>query len=206
MWLSQKKYSNAVKGIKVILLLLMFGPAAFSQVATTDTVKVYTSLEAALKEPLQVQKLDLTKNKLDVFPAEIFAFKNLRELYLTKNKIDSIPPQIGQLTKLEVLDISRNKLTKIPVELFSCLHLKRVILNQNLIQVVPAAIAQLQELEYLDMWSNELETLPQDISKCKKLKEVDLRVININSSEQERIAKLLPNAKVFMSPSCNCSH
>jgi len=205
MWPNQKKYWSAVKKIKTIVLLLLCANVVFSQ-APTDTVKVYTSLEAALKNPSQVKKLDLTKNKLDVFPQEIFLLKNLRELYLGKNKIDSIPPQINQLTKLEVLDISKNRLTKIPVELFSCMHLKRLVLNQNLIEEVPPEISKLQELEYLDMWSNELETLPQDIGKCKKLKEVDLRVININTSEQERIAKLLPNAKVHMSPSCNCSH
>jgi Leucine-rich repeat (LRR) protein len=190
----------------IFILLSVFYTAHPGVLAQEDTTRIYTSLELALRNPDRVERLDLTKTRLDTFPAEIFQLKNLRELRLAKNKIPSIPPQIAQLQKLEILDVSRNKLTGIPVELFSCVHLKQLILNQNLIPNVPREIAHLQELEYLDLWSNELETLPQEISKCKRLKEVDLRVININTTEQKHIQQLLPKAKVYMSPSCNCSH
>lgn len=206
MWHNPKKYSGTRPMRKHIFILLSVLTIQLSTVAQTDTARIYTSLELALKNPEKVERLDLTKTRLDTFPAEIFQLKNLRELHLAKNKIPSIPPQIGQLQKLEILDVSRNKLTNIPVELFNCTHLKKLILNQNLIPFVPKEIARLQELEYLDLWSNELETLPHEISKCKRLKEVDLRVININNNEQKRIQQLLPKAKVYMSPSCNCSH
>lgn len=190
-------------------LLLVFWPIfTFVAAAQADSARVYTSLEEALKEPGKVQKLDLTKNKLNVFPKEIFAFTNLRELYLGKNKIDSIPARIDQLTRLEVLDVSRNKLKEIPVEVFACAHLKKLILNQNLIQAIPEEIGRLQELEYLDMWSNELETIPRAITKCKKLKEVDLRVINFSNAEYLRIQQFFLDmkVKVYISPGCNCAH
>lgn len=167
---------------------------------------VYTSLEEAIQNPDGVEKLDLSKHKLDIFPQEILGFKNLRELYLGKNKIKIIPKEIGKLTNLEILDMGKNRIEEIPVELFDCVQLKRLILNQNQIRLIPTEIWKLQDLVYLDLWSNELETLPESIGKCVKLKEVDLRVINIPNAEQQRIIRLLPNATVHMSASCNCSN
>lgn len=189
---------------KYLILFLFWLCSIFVGKAQTDSVQTFTTLEQALKNPDQVEVLDLSKSKLEVFPPEIFTFKNLRELYLNKNKIKIIPPEIGSLTNLEIFEISKNRLEQIPAEIGHCVLLKRLVLNQNQIVALPSSMGKLKKLVYLDMWSNNLSVVPAEISDCTSLKEVDLRVIEMTKDEQDRIKKLLPNAKVHMSPYCSC--
>src|SRR4051812_37346887 len=65
-----------------------------------DSSYIYRSLKDASANPEKVFRLNLSKSKLDTFPPEIFAFKNLTELDLSKNKMEEIPPQIGTLIHL----------------------------------------------------------------------------------------------------------
>lgn len=173
--------------------------------AQSDSSRVFRNLQMALSKPDEVIVLDLSKQKLDQVPLEIFQFKNLKELYLGKNKIKEIPKEIGQLKQLEIVDFSKNKLSSIPSELFDCVNLKRIILNQNEIQGIPKEIGKLNKLEYLDMWSNDLYEIPVEISNCKALKEFDLRVIEMTKAEQERLVGLLPETKIHFSAYCNCN-
>jgi len=81
--------------MRIILCILFFTPYLLP--AQQDTMKTYTSLESALKNPEQVYRLKLQKQELKDFPKEIFLMKNLRQLDLSKNKIKVIPEEIGQL-------------------------------------------------------------------------------------------------------------
>ena len=56
----------------------------------TDTLRIYTSLEDALKEPERVYRLILKRNKLAEIPKDIFQLKNLRELRLNKKDRKSV--------------------------------------------------------------------------------------------------------------------
>lgn len=67
--------------------------------------KTYYSLEDALKDPLSVQKLDLSMQKLTVFPEQILQLKNLVCLDLSFNKIPTLPATFSSLTNLKVLNI-----------------------------------------------------------------------------------------------------
>ncbi|MFI5204400.1 MAG: leucine-rich repeat domain-containing protein [Flavobacteriales bacterium] len=173
---------------------------------TPDSLHTYTSIAEALKHPDLVFYLDLSKQKLKEFPAEIFTFKNLVSLDLSRNKIAVIPAEITSLKNLEELNLSRNKIKEMPAALFDLKHLKKLILNQNLIESIPSEIRKLEQLEYLDMWSNELAYFPNEMSQLKKLKEFDLRNIQINQTEQQRLSKLLPETKIHFSQSCNCGN
>ena len=172
--------------------------------AALDTMKVYRSLDKALKEPEKVYILDLNKEKLKDFPLEILQLKNLNVLLLQKNKFKEIPDTIQNLTYLQELDLSRNKLTEIPVGITKLQHLKSLTLNRNQIEALPPEFGNLSELQYLDMWSNNLSEFPRELSKLEKLKTFDLRVISYNSDEQKYIQKLLPETEILFSNSCNC--
>ena len=89
--------------------------------------KTYYSLEEALKDPLSVQKLDLSMQKLTVFPEQILQLKNLVCLDLSFNKIPSLPTTFSSLTNLNVLNIMGTRyMSKLPRILTQMPNLKVV--------------------------------------------------------------------------------
>lgn len=191
----------------VFILFLGFVSAGYSQVLSEealDTCYIYTTLEKAAKTPDEVYILDLTKSKLKAFPLEVLNFKNLNILKLGKNRISTVPVGISKLVYLQELDLGKNRLEEFPGDLVELVNLKKLVLNQNYIEGIPYMIKNLVKLEYLDMWSNNLSSFPESLNELINLKELDLRVIQFSVEEKERITKLVPNAKVHFSASCNC--
>ena len=77
--------------------------------------KTYYSLAEALKDSLNVQKLDLSMQKLTVFPEEILQLKNLVCLDLSFNRIAILPPTFSSLTNLKVLNLTGTRyMSKLP--------------------------------------------------------------------------------------------
>jgi Leucine-rich repeat (LRR) protein len=177
----------------------------FAQVIN-DTAYVYHSISAATQNPEKVFKLNLSKRKLKTFPQEIFQFRNLRELDLSRNKFDSIPKELGSLKNLVRLNLSNNKLESVPDEIGNLTQLVYLGLNRNKIVELPTTIGILENLEVLELWDNELSKIPDEVANLKKLKVLELRGILFSDDEAARINSLLPDAKVLMSPSCNCKY
>lgn len=63
----------------------------------------YQNLTKALKNPTDVQTLDLSNNKLITLPKEIGQLKELEWLSLSKNQLKTLPKEIETLKKLEEL-------------------------------------------------------------------------------------------------------
>ena len=169
-----------------------------------DTCRTFTSIESAMINPDVVYKLNLHKMKLKEFPEEILHLSNLLVLDLSKNKLTEIPEEIGELSHLVEVNLSKNKIVSFPVGLTQCHLLRKITLSQNEDSLPP--IGNLSQLEYLDLWSNNLGYYPNEMKKLVQLKELDLRVINLNKQEQQRISSLLPNTKIHFSPSCDCAN
>ncbi|MCX6274178.1 MAG: leucine-rich repeat domain-containing protein [Bacteroidetes bacterium] len=169
-----------------------------------DTNYIYRSISVALQNPEKVFRLNLSKTKMKEIPADIFKFTNLRELDFSKNRIDSIPHEIGSLTMLTSLNLSGNNLEMLPDEIGQLSSLTYLNLNRNRIVALPSTIGNLSNLEILELWDNELYGIPDQIGNLKKLKALELRGILFSDDEAARIDSLLPNTKVFMSPTCNC--
>lgn len=94
--------------------------------------KTYYSLEEALKEPLQVQKLDLSLQKIVALPIEIGQFENLVYLDLSFNKFGLLPAEFAQLKKLEYLNLTGTRsMTKVPQVLSKLPALKIVDLRDH---------------------------------------------------------------------------
>ena len=80
-----------------------------------ESYKTYYSLEDALKDPLSVQKLDLSMQKLSVFTEEIIQLKNLVCLDLSFNRIALLPTSFSSLTNLKVLNLMGTRyMSKLP--------------------------------------------------------------------------------------------
>ncbi len=193
-----------------LLFLLLISSSAFAQKddgpAIDDTAYIYRSISAALENPEKVYRLNLSRHKLKVFPSDIFKLKNLRDLNLSRNKLDSVPPEIGTLVNLQRLNMANNKIVQLPDEIGRLTELTYLGLNRNLIESLPPSIGNLQNLEVLELWDNELDTIPEEIAKCTNLKVLELRGILFTDEEHLRLDTLLPNAKVYLSPSCNCKN
>ena len=69
---------------------------------------VVNSIEDAMKDPLRVNRLDLTGNKLTTIPAEVYKLTNLQELVLNNNELKTLPQEITGLKHLEILYLNGN--------------------------------------------------------------------------------------------------
>ena len=172
--------------------------------ASLSSQPVFNNLDSALLNPDKVYRLNLRGQKLKIFPENVLKLKNLQELDLSKNKLTSLPEKIGLLTNLQILNVSVNQIETLPDSIGMLIHLERIIAFKNNLIGLPRQIGNLENLEVLDIWSNDLAIFPEELSKLKKLRWMDLRVILLNDDDQDRIKKLLPNAKIFFSPSCKC--
>ena len=203
-------YLRKIKLTRIFLILFfLIGSQVWAQdepstKLITDTNYIYRSLSMALQNADNVYRLNLSKTKLKDVPADVFKLKNLRELDLSRNKLDSVPAAIGTLTNLRSLNLSSNHLELLPDEIGNLTNLTYLNLNRNKIVALPASIGNLSNLERLDMWDNELSEVPDEISQLKKLKVLELRGILFSEEEAIRIDSLLPETKVYMSPTCNC--
>lgn len=199
-----------IKLNKVLIIFLIFiSPRLWAQEAPstqliTDTNYIYRSLSMALQNIDNVYRLNLSKTKLKAIPPDVFKLKNLHELDVSRNKLDSVPAEIGMLTNLTILNLSNNNLELLPDEIGNLNNLNYLNLNRNKIVALPRSIGNLSNLERLDLWDNELSEIPDEISKLKKLKVLELRGILFSEEEAARIDSLLPEAKVYLSPTCNC--
>ncbi|MBL0330482.1 MAG: leucine-rich repeat domain-containing protein [Bacteroidetes bacterium] len=194
---------------RLIVLLVFISTGAFSQTVlldslTLDTLKAFTSLEDALKNPEKVIKLELRRKKLKSFPMEILKFPNLQYLDLTKNDIKELPAEIAQLKNLQYFSISKNGLEEFPPEIGQLTNLFYLNANQNELTSIPATIGKLIKLKNLDLWSNNIDRFPDELKDLRSLLVLDLRVILIPDAQQSNIQAMLPRAKVYFSPYCKC--
>lgn len=169
-----------------------------------DSTREYYSIESAMKEPDKVYRLQLTKKKLKEVPEEIKRFKNLNALDLGKNKLKDLPAWLGELQYMQEFRAPQNKLSEMPDVVCQWTHLKRLDLHQNEITGLIPCMGELKEVISLDLWSNDLGEFPEELKGMEALRFLDLRVIQFDEKEMERISALFPKVKIFFSQPCNC--
>lgn len=188
----------------LLLICSLPAPAQLLDAPALDSVRTFTGLERALKDPLSVYRLDLSGKRLKVVPEEVRLFKNLNMLDLGKNKLKELPEWLAELPYLQEVHLGRNKFTVFPVVLCKHLHLKKIVASQNEIDGLPPCIGGLEKLVVLDLWSNDIGALPAEAENLKALRFLDLRVIEMNAEEQAAIQELVPWATTYFSTPCNC--
>lgn len=188
----------------LLFFCALTGRAQLLSPAALDSVRVFRSVERALASPDVVYRLDLSGKKLKELPEELRQLKNLNALDLSGNKLRTVPDWLGELTNLQELRISRNKLVEWPRAICALTHLKRLDLSRNALVAVPKCMGKLKELVSLDLWDNDLAEFPDELSGMSALRFLDLRAIQFEQPEMERIQGLLPPAKIYFSQPCNC--
>jgi Leucine-rich repeat (LRR) protein len=169
-----------------------------------DSTREYYSIESAMKEPDKVFRLQLTKKKLKEIPPEIRQLKNLNALDLGKNKLRELPEWLGELEHMQEFRAPQNKFTEMPAVVCRWKHLKRLDMHQNELTGLLPCMGDLKEVISLDLWSNDLEEFPDELKGMEGLRFMDLRVIQFDQREMEKISALFPKVKIFFSQPCNC--
>ncbi|XP_056680339.1 PH domain leucine-rich repeat-containing protein phosphatase 2 isoform X1 [Monodelphis domestica] len=125
----------------------------------------------------QLKGLNLSHNKLGLFPILLCEISTLTELNLSCNGLLELPGQIGNLLNLQTLCLDGNFLTTLPEELGNLPHLSTLGLSFNNFSQIPEACMKLSMLDKLAMAGNQLEVLNLGVlNVMKHIKHVDLRL------------------------------
>ncbi|KAL1257590.1 hypothetical protein QQF64_010834 [Cirrhinus molitorella] len=140
--------------------------------------------------PEELQKLtgnlrtvDLSNNKIEVLPAFIGGFQQLKSLTISSNKLTSLPNDIGKLKKLETLILSGNQLKQLPSSLGQLKSLRTLSLSGNHFKEFPNGLGTLRQLDVLDLSKNKIQVVPAEVAELQAIE------INLN---QNQISTLSP--------------
>ncbi|XP_013877572.1 leucine-rich repeat-containing protein 57 [Austrofundulus limnaeus] len=126
-------------------------------------------LPAFIGNFLQLKSLTLNCNRLTVLPEDIGKLKKLETLSLNGNRLQQLPPAVGQLRALRTLSLSGNQFSSFPSGLGTLRHLDLLDLSQNQIRTVPAEVSELQAIE-INLNQNQISGLSAEVSRCPRLK------------------------------------
>jgi len=131
------------------------------------------SLEAALKDPRDVEVLFLNSTGIEQVPEEVTKFTNLRALNLGFNRLSSLPPWIVKLERLEWIGLGGNSFRIFPPELMGLPRLREIDIHYNRIKEMPRDLGPLKKLKLLNIRSNPLpppekKRVIRDLQKSKE--------------------------------------
>jgi Leucine-rich repeat (LRR) protein len=115
-----------------------------------NTLRIYKidKLASTIKYIINLQKLDISFNKLTDIPKSIGKLTNLEVLLLNNNNLTDIPKSIGKLTKLQVLTLYYNNLTDIPKSIYKLTNLQEFFFGYNFgynnLTKIPKSIGKLR--------------------------------------------------------------
>lgn len=150
----------------------------------------YNQIEAFpadLGKLTKLKLLDLSYNQVVEIPAGVFTIPNLEILHLSFNQINTIPSHISNLKSLQVLVLRNNQITQLP-EISNLIGLRNLDLSNNKFKIFPIQIIELGNLESLSLSFNYLEELPTEIAKL-----LSLKIIQLDHNQLEEVASDLFN-------------
>jgi Leucine-rich repeat (LRR) protein len=118
-----------------------------------------------LEKLFELRELSMSKCSIEKILSEIGTCVNIQRLDLSHNRIQILPVGIGLLTQLEELNLSNNFLADIPMELGSCKTLHHLELQRNLFSgQLTDYLGLIRNLRYLDIsFNTHLTSLPNSI-------------------------------------------
>ncbi|XP_014828498.1 PREDICTED: PH domain leucine-rich repeat-containing protein phosphatase 2 [Poecilia mexicana] len=125
----------------------------------------------------QLKSLNISHNRLGVFPECVGEILSLTELNLSCNNLHTIPVQIGNLQSLQTLCLDGNHLSSLPEELGDLSQLNSLGLSFNNFSHVPTVLEKLCAVDKLAMAGNRVESLElSTLARMIHLRNIDLRL------------------------------
>jgi len=146
--------------------------------------RIYTE---PLAQILELEYMNLSRNRISKLPPCIAAFRGLRVILAEWNSLAQLPESMGDLVMLEELSLAYNKLESLPKTMATCTALCRLDLHCNRMSQLTKMIGEWTNLEILRLEGNVLANLPLAIGRC-----TSLRVLNVSDNQ----LKELPDAVV----------
>nr|XP_046269102.1 leucine-rich repeat-containing protein 57 [Scatophagus argus] len=180
----------------------MGNSALKSHLETSQKTGVFQLTAKGLQEfPEELQRLtsnlrtvDLSGNKIEVLPAAVENFLQLKSLTLNSNRLTSLPSEISKLKKLETLSLNGNRIQQLPPTLGQLKALRTLSLSGNLISEFPSGLGTLRHLDLLDLSHNKIQNVPSDVSELQAIE------INLNQNQISILSaevSLCPRLKVL---------
>ncbi|KAK4148432.1 RAM signaling pathway protein-domain-containing protein [Chaetomidium leptoderma] len=111
----------------------------------------------------ELERLALSHNYLQTFPARLSECTSLRYLNVRQNRIKEFPLVLCDLKSLEILDLGRNMLQVLPPELVKLSSLKVLSISKNKITHLPLCLADMPSLSVVKLKENPLKYPPPEI-------------------------------------------
>ena len=142
-------------------------------------------LEGNWWEALDLQRVDLSHNRIQSIPSELAQQGQLTILRMSNNLLTSLPTELFTLQTLKLVDFSFNHLSVLPESLTNCVSLVEILLRGNQLRELPYDFGNLVSLEILDVSENQLTELPRSCTNLLALKKLDIssnRLTRLDSS------------------------
>uniref|UniRef100_A0A3Q2DMA7 PH domain and leucine rich repeat protein phosphatase 2 n=1 Tax=Cyprinodon variegatus TaxID=28743 RepID=A0A3Q2DMA7_CYPVA len=125
----------------------------------------------------QLKSLNISHNRLGVFPECVCEILTLTELNLSCNNMHTIPVQIGNLQSLQTLSLDGNNLSSLPEQLGDLSQLNSLGLSFNNFSQIPAVLERLYAVDKLAMAGNRVACLElSTLVRMIHLRNIDLRL------------------------------
>ena len=148
-----------------------------------------------LLKPELVDYVNLDRNELEEFPAELTTLTGLKWLRLNRNRLSTLP-DLSPLVNLRRIYLRGNRFTAVPEALKSLPALTDVDLSQNPISEVPAWLVEMKGLENVSFSDTRVTKLPEDLSGWRNLTSLQLGGLKIPADEMARIRVSLPKVTI----------
>ncbi|KAK3387494.1 RAM signaling pathway protein-domain-containing protein [Podospora didyma] len=111
----------------------------------------------------ELERLALSHNYLQTFPARFAECTSIRYLNVRQNRIAEFPLALCDLKSLEILDLGRNLLRVLPPEIVKLSSLKVFSIPKNQITELPLCLADMPSLSVIKLDGNPLVFPPPEV-------------------------------------------
>ncbi|KAM3625790.1 uncharacterized protein V6R79_017634 [Siganus canaliculatus] len=151
----------------------------------------------------QLKSLNLSHNRLGVFPDCVCEILTLTELNLSCNSLQTIPTQIGNLQSLQTLSLDGNRLSALPEELGGLSQLNSLGLSFNNFTHIPAVLERLTAVDKLAMAGNRVDSLELcTLARMSHLKNIDLRLNGLRWVKSESLEAVSQVTQLDLRDNC----